>query len=283
MDKIIFSHIYLPFLAFVVDLPPQPDQLTLSFWKNLLDLGFHIFPNILAAIGIVLLTRFAIGLVSRVLRKALNRTEPTLRKFIIQGSEILTLVAGVVAFLNALGVQTTSVVAVVGTAGLVVGLALQNTLSHFAAGVMLVTLRPFEVGDSIEGAGVTGVVESIGIFSTTLLTRDNLKITVPNNNLFTSTIKNSTAMGTRRVDLEIDISNRPIDSTITQLLGLVQPHTLVLNDPKTTCHVASISASSTILYLRPWCAAEVYEQVRSEVQQMVKEYLQATEESIPNS
>jgi small conductance mechanosensitive channel len=245
--------------------------------QKTLDLAFQIIPKFLWAIGILLLTRLGIRLVSYFTRRALRRTEPTLRKFVIQAAEILTLVVGLVAFLNTLGIQTATVVAVVGAAGLAIGLALQNSLSHFAAGVMLVSFRPFEVGDFIEGAGVSGMVDGIGLFSTTLITPDNVRITVPNSNLFSGVLKNTTALGTRRVDLEVDIGDRPIEPTTTQLLALVQPHPLVLNDPKPTCHVASISATSTVLYLRPWCAAEAYEQLRSEIQQMVRECLTATD------
>jgi small conductance mechanosensitive channel len=252
-----------------------------QLWNYLIGQAyFKILQNLLWAATILLLTRLAVGWVGGLTRKALGRTEPTLRKFLIQVSEIFTLVVGMVAVLNRLGIETTSVVAVVGAAGLAIGLALQNTLSHFAAGVMLISLRPFEVGDYIEGAGAAGVVDAIGIFSTTLVTRDNVVITVPNGQLFSGTLKNTTVLGKRRVDLEIDIGDRPIEPTITLLLSLIQPHPLVLEDPKTTCHVASISATGTILYLRPWCAAEAYDHVRSEVQQLVKEALREPELSL---
>jgi small conductance mechanosensitive channel len=139
---------------------------------------------------------------------------------------------------------------------------------------MLLNQRPFEVGDFIEGpGGIKGVVDAIGIFSTTVITPDNIKITVPNNSLFSGTLKNTTAMGTRRVDLKIDIGDRPIEPTIILFLSLVQPHPLVLNNPKPTCHVMSISPKGTVLYLRPWCRSEVYEQLHSEVQQLVQEAL----------
>ncbi|MEO8893575.1 MAG: mechanosensitive ion channel family protein [Coleofasciculaceae cyanobacterium] len=244
------------------------------FNKNLIDLGFQFSTKLFSALLIIVLTRYAIDLVARATRRAFSLLEPTLRKFLVQASEILTLVVGIVAFLSALGIQATSLVAVVGAAGLAVGLALQNTLSHFAAGVMLLNQRPFEVGDFIEGpAGVKGVVDAIGIFSTTVVTPDNVKIIVPNNSLFSGVLKNTTALGTRRVDLKIDIGDRSIDPTIILLLSFVQPHPLVLDHPKTTCHVASISTKGTVLYLRPWCRAEVYEQVQSEVQQLVKEAL----------
>ena len=245
-------------------------------WKNTVNFAGEIAPRILWAIGILLLTRLAISLVSRLLRRGLNRTEPTLRKFLIQAAEILTLVVGVLAALNQLQIETASLVTVLGAAGIAIGLALQNTLSHFAAGVMLVSLRPFEVGDFIEGVGVAGTVDGIGIFSTTLVTPDNIKITVPNSNLFTGTLKNTTTLGTRRVDLEIDIGDRSIEPTIAKLLALVQSHSLVLPQPAPQCHVSSISPKGTILSLRPWCQAKVYEQVRSEVQKLVKETILET-------
>lgn len=249
-------------------------ELTSVFNKNLIDLSFEIGKKLLWAFGILVLTRYSVDLVARLTRRAFRPVEPTLRKFLVQASEILTLVVGMVAFLSALGIQAASLVAVVGAAGLAIGLALQNTLSHFAAGVMLINQRPFEVGDFIEGpSGVKGVVDAIGIFSTTVVTPDNVKITVPNNNLFSGVLKNTTAMGTRRVDLKIDIGDRPIEPTIILLLSLVQPHPLVLDYPKTTCHVSSISPKGTVVYLRPWCKAQAYEQVHSEVQQLVQETL----------
>ncbi len=252
---------------------PQSSDLKQELSKNLLELAFRVIPQVIWAIGIIFLTRLAIGIVGRLTRKAFNRTQPTLRKFFIQAAEILTLVVGIIAFLNTLGIQATSLVTVLGAAGLAIGLALQNTLSHFAAGIMLISLRPFEVGDFIEGAGVSGMVDSIGIFFTTLLTPDNVKITVPNSNLFSSTLKNTTTMGTRRVDLEINIEEREIEPTINLLLSVVERHPLILKEPKPTCHVASISANSTFLYLRPWCKSQDYEQVRSQVQKLVKEAL----------
>ncbi len=253
----------------------QALQVAQELSKKFIELGFEIVPKLLWAIGILLMTRFAIGIAGRVTRRALSRTEATLRKFLVQAAEIAILVIGVIATLSQLGIQTTSVVAVVGAAGLAIGLAWQNTLSHFAAGVMLISLRPFEVGDAIEGGDVKGVVDAIGIFSTTLVTDDHVKIIVPNNKLFDGTLKNTTAMGTRRVDLKIDIGDRPIRPTVTELLEIVQSHPLVLDNPPPTCLVAEITPDSTILSLRPWCASVAYEQVRSQIQEQIKEAMKA--------
>jgi small conductance mechanosensitive channel len=253
----------------------QAFQVAQEFSKKLIELGFQIIPQLLWAIGILLITRFAIGFVGSLTRRALSRTQATLRKFLVQAAEIAILVVGVVAALSQVGIQTTSVVAVVGAAGLAIGLAWQNTLSHFAAGVMLISLRPFEVGDDIEGGEVKGVVDSIGIFSTTLVTNDHVKIIVPNNKLFDGTLKNTTTMGTRRVDLKIDIGDRPIRSTMAELLEIAASHPLVLDDPAPTCLVGEITPDSAILLLRPWCASVAYEQVRSQIQQLVKESMEA--------
>jgi len=250
-----------------------------QFWKELLQLAFHIVPQILWAVGIILLTRLAIGFVGGITRKTLRGIEPTLGKFIVQAVEVFTLLVGIIAALNAIGIQATSIVAVIGAAGLAIGLAWQNTLSHFAAGVMLISLRPFEVGDVIEtsgipgATGVAGVVDAIGIFSTTLHTPDNVRITIPNSQLFNGTVKNMTALGTRRVDIEVNIGDRAIGTTISELLDVVKSHPLVLDDPSPTCLVTSLSHDGTIINLRPWCAALAYEPARSQVQQLIKESL----------
>jgi small conductance mechanosensitive channel len=261
-----------PIIAQVADPGVMPEPGT-EVARSVTQLVLQTVPKILWAIGVLLITRLIIGSVGRISRRVLYQMEATLRKFFVQAAEVLTLMAGVLAALNIVGIQTTTIVAVLGAAGLAVGLALQNTLSHFAAGVMLISFRPFEAGDLIEGAGVSGTVDSIGIFSTTIITPDNIKIVVPNSNLFSGTLKNLTTLGTRRVDLQVPIGDRPINPTMAQLIALVQPHPLVLDDPKLTCHVADISLEGTVLSLRPWCAAEVYEQVRSEVQQIVQEAL----------
>ncbi|GAP95080.1 mechanosensitive ion channel family protein [Leptolyngbya sp. NIES-2104] len=245
--------------------------------RNLSNLALQVVPKMVWAIAILLFTRWAANIIRPIGFRLLKYAEPTLQKFLIQVASILVWMAGGVAALNAIGLQTTTIVTVIGAAGLAIGLALQNSLSHFAAGVMLVSFRPFEVGDTIEGAGVSGTVDSIGLFSTTIVSSDNVRITVPNSNLFSGTLKNNTIMGTRRVDLQIDIGDREIESTITHLLSIVQPHPLVLREPRPTCHVESITPEKTMLYLRPWCAATHYEQVRSEMLQLVKEALKSNE------
>ncbi len=247
----------------------QSTLINSAFERDVVNFGFQV----LKAIAILLFTRWIANAAKHIAFRILKYSEPTLQKFLLQITGILVWVFGIVAALNSVGIQTTTVVAVIGAAGLAIGLALQNSLSHFAAGVLLVSFRPFEVGDFIEGATVTGTVDNIGLFSTTIVTPDNVRITVPNSNLFSSNLKNQTIMGTRRVDLHIDIGAREIEPTIAQFLSLIQNHPLILQEPKPTCHVESITPCGTVLYLRPWCAANHYEQVRSDVLQLIKEFI----------
>jgi len=239
-----------------------------------------LLPKILSAIAVLVLTRFAIRLVSRVMNQTLRKTETTLRKFLIQAAETSTLIVGTLAALNALGIEANSLVAVLGAAGLAIGLAWRDTLSHFASGVMLITMRPFEVGDRIEAAGVAGLVDTIGIFSTTIITPDRVKIIVPNAQLFNGTLKNTTTLGIRRIDVTVELDDRffkdtanySLDPTIEELLELVKAHPLVLSEPAPSCMVTAISPKSTMLSLRPWCDAECYEQTRSDLQKLVQEW-----------
>jgi len=242
-------------------------------YQEFVDLSFQLATKLAASIVILLLVRVTIKIARRVTRRALIRAEPTISKFLVQIVEILLVALGGLAVMDAVGIHVASLVAILGATGIAVGLALQGTLSHFAAGVMLIVLRAFEVGDSIEGAGISGTVDAIGIFNTTILTADNVKVLVPNSNLFTTTIRNTTAMGTRRVDLEIDIGDRSISTSIDLLLELTQAHAQVLADPPSTCHVHSISPNGTILYLRPWCKTQDFDRVRSELLQKIKESL----------
>lgn len=258
--------LHSPFLAFISD--------------RVLTQVLVLLPRVLSAIAILVLTRFAIRLVSRVMSQTLRKTETTLRKFLIQAAETSTLLVGGLAALNALGIQATSLVAVLGAAGLAIGLAWRDTLSHFAAGVMLITMRPFEVGDLIEAAGVAGLVDAIGIFSTTIITPDYVKIIVPNAQLFNGTLKNTTTLGIRRVDITVELDDRffngaanfSFNPTIQELLELVKAHDLVRQEPAPSCTIAAISPKSTELSLRPWCDAQNYEQVRSDLQKVVQEW-----------
>lgn len=242
--------------------------------QQLVALGFAIVPKLLWAIVLLLITRVLRELIQTLARKVLVRVEPTLKQFLIQMVGILVWVIGGVAALNTLGIETTTIVAIVGATGLAIGLALQNSLSHFAAGILLISFRPFEVGDSIECAGISGTVLHIGLFSTSIVTGDNTQITVPNGTLFGGTLKNFTTLGTRRVEIKVDIGDRPLKPTLQTLLQLIERHPKVLTTPKPIAQLVSLTQQDrTIVALRPWCQAEDYDGVKHDLLMMIKEHL----------
>ena len=243
--------------------------------KPLLDMSFSIFPRVLWAIALLVITRLIARMMQMFVNQVLTRIEPTLKHFLVQMAGILVWVVGGVATLNTLGIETTTIVAIVGATGLAIGLALQNSLSHFAAGILLISFRPFEVGDSIEGGGVAGTVVSIGLFSTAIVTGDNTRITVPNGSLFSGTLKNFTVMGTRRVDLKIDLGDRSLRPMMAELLTLVGRHPKVLTTPKPTVQLLGLAMRDrTMVSVRAWCQTGDYEAVKGDLLLMVKEYLE---------
>jgi small conductance mechanosensitive channel len=243
--------------------------------KPLLDMSFAIFPRVLWAIGLLVMTRLMARLMQTVVNQVLVHIEPTLKHFLVQMAGILVWVVGGVAALNTLGIETTTIVAIVGATGLAIGLALQNSLSHFAAGILLISFRPFEVGDSIEGGGVSGTVVSIGLFSTAIVTGDNTRITVPNGSLFSGTLKNFTVMGTRRVDLKMDLGDRSLRPMMAELLTLVGRHPKVLTTPKPTVQLLGLAMRDrTMVSVRAWCQTGDYDAVKGDLLLMVKEYLE---------
>jgi small conductance mechanosensitive channel len=188
----------------------------------------------------------------------------------------------VVAALNRLGVATTSVVAIFGAAGLALGLALQGTLSNFASGVMLLVFRPFNLGDFVEAGGTTGVVMEIGVFSTTLRTPDNIKIVVPNKQIYDTTISNYQGYDTRRIDLVMGISyDDNIGTALTAIREIVTGDERVLSDPEPQIAVSNLGDSSVDIVVRPWCATADYWNLRFDLTQRLKEGLEAAGCSIP--
>lgn len=164
--------------------------------------------KILGAVALLIVGRMVAGLIRKAIRRAMKKADadPTLIPFVSSLAYYLAVAVVIIAVLGIFGIQTTSLVAILGAAGLAVGLALQGTLSHFASGVMLLIFRPFGVGDLVEVADTTGKVEKIGIFTTTLKSVDNVMITVPNSQVYGNTIKNMNGYDTRRVDMVMGVS-----------------------------------------------------------------------------
>jgi len=236
------------------------------------------------ALAVLILGRFACGAARKAVRRGLESrgVDASLVPFISNLVYFILLAAVVIAVLGLFGIETTSLVAVLGTAGLAIGLAIQGTLANFSSGVMLLLFRPFRVGDYIEAAGAAGTVGEIGVFSTTLNTPDNVRIIVPNSGIFGATIKNFSANDTRRNDIILGIS---YDDDITNAIAVVNAvlgkDSRVLSDPEPTVAVSELSDSSVNLVVRPWCRKEDYWSLRFDLIRRFKEDLEQGGCSIP--
>lgn len=234
-----------------------------------IDIGVRI--GIAAAIlvfGLWLAGRVRAGLTRMFARRSLD---PMLGSFLSSIAHILFVAVVIIAALSKLGIQTSSLIAVIGAAGLAIGLALQGSLSNFAAGVMIITFRPFKVGDFIETAGVSGTVEGIQIFHTQLVTADNKLVIVPNNSITTGNVINYSAKGIRRVDLVFGISYQDDIATAKVVLKeILATDTRILKDPAPVIAVAALADSSVNLIVRPWANTEDYWPVYWDITEAVK-------------
>jgi len=200
-----------------------------------------------------------------------SNTDVTLVKFLGDLVYFGLIVLVVIAALGTLGVNTTSFAAIIGAAGLAVGLALQGNIANFGAGVVLLFLRPFKVGDFVEAGGAVGVVDAIGIFNTTFKTGDNRVIIVPNSNIIGGNITNYSREAIRRIDLVIGVGYEDdlklVKSTLEEILN---NHPKVLKDPAPAVALAELADSSVNFNVRPWVKSEDYWGVRSELLETIK-------------
>lgn len=220
-----------------------------------------MFGGIVYAIIILAIGFWGGRAVSRLIRGIMERRDldQALSGFVGNLTNALIIAFAVIAALNQLGIQTTSLVAVVGAAGLAIGLALKDSLGNFAAGVMILIFKQFKAGDVIDAAGVVGVVETLNIFSTQLKTADNKTIFVPNGKLIGNNIINYSTKPTRRVDLVIGVSYRAeLDRVKTILEDILASESRILQDPAPTIGVLELAESSVNFAVRPWVAASDY-------------------------
>jgi small conductance mechanosensitive channel len=246
--------------------------------------GVEFGINVVTALLIFVVGRWAIGLVMRGLRTLMQKQEvdKTLETFVSNLVRMVLLVFVVIAAISALGVQTTSFIAVLGAAGLAVGLALQGSLSNFAAGVLIVLFRPYRVGDYVEAAGIGGTVEAVQILTTTFKTPDNKRIIVPNSQVMDSVITNYSANDTRRVDMIVGVSyGDDLDKVRKNLQELVAADTRILPDPACTIAVAELADSSVNFVLRPWVATADYWAVKFDLTEAIKKRFDQQGISIP--
>lgn len=240
--------------------------------------------KVVGAIVVLIIGRMIAKSIRKGVRKALERgkMDATLVPFVSSMAYYVVMAFVLIAVLGMVGIQTASMIAVLGAAGLALGLALQGTLSNFASGVMLLVFRPFQKGDFIDAAGTAGAVDTIGIFSTTLNTPDNVRIIMPNSTVWGQTIKNYATNPTRRVDLVMGISyDDNIGNAIDTINRVLENEPRLLKDPAPTVAVAELADSSVNIVVRPWCNKEDYWGVYFDLTRALKEGLESSGCSIP--
>ena len=240
--------------------------------------------KIVGAIVVFIIGRWVTKFIANLIRKLMDKREvdPTVTKFVGNLTYFALLTFVVLAALGLVGIQTTSFIAVLGAAGLAIGLSLQSSLSNFASGVMLIIFRPFKVGDFVEAGGISGVIEEITVFSTKMRTGDNREVIVPNGKIYGDTIVNYSARDTRRIDMVFGIG---YDDNIQQardiMNNILNEHELILKDPAPVILVSELGDSSINFAVRPWVNSGDYWNVRSELMQTIKEAFDANGISIP--
>lgn len=244
-----------------------------QIYTKLQELTLEFGLQVLAAIAIFLIGRWVARMVTNGLHKAMQKQEvdKTLETFVCNFAYMAMLTFVVIAAINQVGVQTTSLIAVMGAAGLAVGLALQGSLSNFAAGVLIVIFRPYRVGDFVEAAGIAGTIEQVHILTTALRTGDNKQIVVPNKQIMDSVITNYSRKDTRRIDLVVGVSyGDDIDKVRAIIRSLVEADARILKDPECLIAVGELADSSVNFFVRPWVATADYWAVRFALLESIK-------------
>lgn len=241
--------------------------------------------SLVGAILILILGWMAASWAKRRVIRALKKSERidgTLTPIIGQTAKVLVLIATLLAVLSQFGVETTSVIAVLGAAGLAVGLALQGTLSNVAAGMMILVLRPFRIGDVVEIDSTLGVVDEIGLFVTEMHSFDNIGIILPNSRVWGNRIQNLSRHETRRVDMEFGISYGDNMEKAKQLIQeVLSEDERVLPEPEPLIAVSNLGDSSVVIRVRPWTKTSDVWPLRYDITQKVKEKFDTNDISIP--
>jgi len=240
--------------------------------------------KIIAAILIFIIGRWLAKMIKNLIVKVMKKAEvdATLTSFVGHLTYVALLTLVVIAALNQMGVQTTSFVAIIGAAGLAVGLALQGSLSNFAAGVLMILFRPFKVGDYIEAGGTAGTVEEIQIFSTILTTPDNKVIIVPNAKITGDNIVNYSAKDTRRMDLVFGVGYSDDLQKVKDILqNILQNDPRVLKVPEPMVGVLELADSSVNFAVRPWVKSSDYWPLFFDLKETIKKRFDAEGISIP--
>ena len=245
------------------------DEVVTFLKTSAIDFGIAL----ITALVIFYVGRIVVRLITKGIRRVMEarQVDLTLVSFISNLVNMILMVVVVIAAVGALGVQTTSFIAILGAAGLAVGLALQGSLSNFASGVLIIIFRPYKVGDWIEGAGIAGAVQDVQILTTILKTGDNKQIIVPNSQIMGGIITNYSANDTRRVDMVIGVSYEDdLDKVRSTLNELIAAEERILDDPAPTVAVSELGDSSVNFVVRPWVNTADYWGVMFDLTEAIK-------------
>ena len=240
--------------------------------------------NLAGAIAILIIGWWVAKLIRRIVQRMLDRAkvDPTISKFVSSVTYMGLMTFILLAVLSKLGVETTSFIAVIGAAGLAIGLALQGSLANLAGGLLIILFRPFTAGDFIDGAGEIGTVEAVHIFTTILVTPDNKTVIVPNAKMTGDNIVNYSAKGTRRVDLVVGVAyGEDLQKVKTVIEGVLAADERILRDPAPTVAVLELADSSVNFAVRPWTEVANYWGVYFDTLEAVKTRFDKEGISIP--
>ncbi len=261
------------------------EQFPQDLLKQLIDIGTNYGLKVIGGIVILVVGWMLSGSVSRSMKRLLSnrrRVDPTLLGFVASITRYVFMALVVIAVLNQFGVQTGGLIALIGASGIAIGLALQGTLSNIAAGFMLLTFRPFRVGQYIEVAGQAGTVQELTLFTTELATPDNVQIIVPNNAIWGQSIVNYSHHARRRVDFTLGIAySDDIGQAIDIVEGALKDDTRCLQDPEPQIVVGELADSSVNLIVRVWVEATDYWPVKFDLTRAFKERFDRNGISIP--
>ncbi len=255
-----------------------------SLLERLTEWGVAYGSQIVGAIAILVAGFIGARIARRVVRRLLVKADipPAIVSFVARLTHVAIIILAVVASLARFGVQTTSFVAILGAASFAVGFALQGSLANFAAGVLILILRPYKLGDFISAAGQGGTVKDIQLFNTVLATPDNVKVLVPNGKIFGDTITNYSVFDTRRLDLTVGIGySSSIQKAQEALLKLADEDERVLADPEPQVVVTELADSSVNLLLRAWVNRDDFWPAKYDLTHRIKEALDEQAIEIP--
>ena len=255
-----------------------------NLWNQLTELLSSFGISFFIALCILIIGRQAIKIIIKIISSALERsnTEDTVRIFVTNLLNTLLMIVVFIAAINQLGIQTTSIIAVLGAAGLAIGLALQGSLSNFAAGILIVIYRPYKVGDYIQADNHLGTVDDIQIFSTVLRTPDNKIVVVPNGSIMNGSIVNFSHQKERRIDIVIGCSyDDDIDKVKEVLADVLSKDERILKEPKPRIALSELADSSVNFIVRPWVKNSEYLDVLYSLLEEIKKRFDQEGLSIP--